>query len=156
MWDKINDAKAGDPRDPYAKTPAGHKDGKQQPDGSTPCQSRPDEVCVDQGHSYDRFTPETLQRGKAVSAKFGELLRDLPLFQGTSRGVQLPRDFPFRSPHEDLHRPGAHDNDGSPADKEKDYVMLPDNSQQKNTVIKHFISHGYLTSFYRAKRADTL
>lgn len=144
MWDVLDVAKAGDPRNPYAKSKPSEipRGDSPQPDGTArACPNRPPDACVDQPHPYERFTDHTKARGKAVSKTFSTLLADLPLFQGVSAGVQPVETSSYPWPHENLH-PSDCSADGaggvtSDAQDEKDYSMLPDNTTANRITKFH-------------------
>ena len=140
MWDMIDAAKAGDPRNPYVNSKSStNTQDIPQPDGSArTCPNRPTDACVDEPHAYDRFSNATLKRGKAVSKQFDTLLHNLPLVQGTPAGVQAVDDVPYPWPHENLHRSdGDAGNDHSHTPNEKYYFMLPDNTTANRITKFH-------------------
>lgn len=140
MWTVIDAARNGDPRPPNVDNPyAGNETTNVDSSTSAPpppsCLPRPPDSCVTNGHAYDKFTASNKTKGRAVSAEFGTNLKDLPLFQGLSKGLMPVEGHRFPWPHEDLHVQS--DDEGLSIPHEKDYVMLPDNSMANRITNFH-------------------
>ena len=140
MWANVDAAKAGDPRLPSVNNPYATDRPEERLAGGTcqtPCTPRSSVFLVQQGHCYERIPTVTKSRGTGVSREFGTLLKDLPLFQGTSAGIAPVHGHSFPWPHEDLHLLGGVDDNVEPVEPEKDYCVLPNNTMAARVTKCH-------------------